>query len=136
MNDFAEFEAFKLCREYGRAIAHVLKNGRFSKDPVVPIQLRKTVLSVYSNFAEGFERDGNREFVQFLSIAKGSLGETRGQLFYSLDFDCLTLDEFEKLNDLGKQAAQCVGGLMRYLGRSELRGSKYKGIKPPRSTRS
>jgi four helix bundle protein len=78
------------------------RTARFSKDPVVPIQLRKTVLSVYSNFAEGFERDGNREFVQFLSIAKGSLGETRGQLFYSLDFDCLTLDEFEKLNDLGK----------------------------------
>ena len=136
MDDFADFEAFRLCREYGQGIAHILKNGRFSKDPVIPIQLRKTVVSVYSNFAEGFERDGNKEFVQFLSIAKGSLGESRGQLYCALDFGRLTLAEFENLNELGKKAARCVGGLMRYLGRSELRGRKYKTTATRRSTKN
>jgi four helix bundle protein len=136
MNDFADFEAFQLCREYGRGVAHVLKDRRFSKDPVIPIQLRKTVVSVYSNFSEGFERDGNREFVQFLSIAKGSLGESRGQLYYALDFECLTLAEFDELNELGKKAARCMGGLMRYLGQSEFRGNKYKTPATRRATRN
>jgi four helix bundle protein len=43
-----------------------LNRGVFPKDPILVTQLRKTMLSVYSNFAEGFERDGNREFSQFV----------------------------------------------------------------------
>src|SRR6266481_9864995 len=59
--------------------------GTFSKDTVLAAQLRKTMLSIYSNFGEGFERDGNREFVQFVSVSKGSVGELRAQLLYALD---------------------------------------------------
>jgi four helix bundle protein len=77
MNDFEQFDAFQRCREFVRAVAEPLNRGVFSKDPVLVTQLRKTMLSIYSNFAEGFERDGNREFTQFVSIAKGSVGETR-----------------------------------------------------------
>jgi four helix bundle protein len=51
------------------------------------------LLSIYSNFGEGFERDGNREFAQFLSIAKGSIGETRGQLIYALDFESTAMQK-------------------------------------------
>jgi hypothetical protein len=80
MNDFTEFDAFQRCRDFARAIAEPLNGGVFSRDPVLVTQLRKTVISVYSNFAEGFERDGNREFAQFVSISKGSVGEARGQL--------------------------------------------------------
>jgi four helix bundle protein len=79
MDDFEQFDAFQRCREFVRAVSEPLNRGVFSKDPVLVTQLRKTMLSIYSNFAEGFERDGNREFTQFVSIAKGSVGETRGQ---------------------------------------------------------
>jgi four helix bundle protein len=68
--------------------------------------LRKTVISVYSNFAEGFERDGNREFAQFVSISKGSVGEARGQLLYAVDFGYLELEKFHELNSLGQRAGQ------------------------------
>jgi four helix bundle protein len=86
MDDFTQFDAFNRCREFARGIAELLNRGMFSKDPVLATSLRKTLLlSVYSNMGEGFERDGNREFAQFVSIAKGSIGETRAQLIYALD---------------------------------------------------
>jgi 23S rRNA-intervening sequence protein len=75
IDDFTQFDAFERCREFARGIAQHLTRGAFSKDPVLATALRKTLLSVYSNFGEGFERDGNREFAQFVSLAKGSIGE-------------------------------------------------------------
>jgi four helix bundle protein len=89
-------------------------------------QLRKTIISIYLNFAEGFERDGNREFSQFVSVSKGSVGEARGQLLYAVDFGHLRIEQFEPINLLGQRASQCLGGLMRHLNTSEIRGRKFK----------
>ena len=107
---------------------------------ILATQIRKTMLSIYSNFAEGFERDGNREFSQFVSIAKGSVGETRVRLkpkgrdasmfLYAFDFGYLEAERFEELNILGKNAARCLGGLMRHLNNSKLRGRKFKKDSP------
>jgi four helix bundle protein len=126
MNDFTDFDAFQLCRDFARAIAVPLNGGVFSRDPVLPAQLRKTIVSIYSNFAEGFERDGNREFSQFVSISKGSVGEARGQLLYAVDFGYLEVEKFEQINSLGLRASQCLGGLMRHLNTSQMRGRKFK----------
>jgi four helix bundle protein len=126
MDDFTQFDAFKRCREYARGIAEHLNRGTFSKDPVLTNALRKTLLSVYSNFGEGFERDGNREFAQFVAIAKGSIGETRAQLIYALDFGYLKPELFSDLDQLGKTATKCLGGLIRHLNGSNLRGRKFK----------
>ena len=126
MGDFEQFEAFQKCREFVRAVAELLNRGAFSKEPVLITQLRKTMLSIYSNFAEGFERDGNRAFARFVSITKGSVGETRAQLLYALDFGYLEREKFEQLNALGRQAARYLGGLMRYLNNSKYRGRKFK----------
>jgi hypothetical protein len=73
MDDFTQFDALERCREFARVIGRHLSRGTHSKDPI---------LSVYSNFGEGFERDGNREFSQSVSNAKGSIGETRAQLIF------------------------------------------------------
>ena len=126
MDDFEQFDAFQRCREFVRAVVEPLNRGVFSKDPILVTQLRKTMLSIYSNLAEGFERDGNREFSQFVSIAKGSVGETRGQLLYAFDFGYLERERFDQLNELGRNAARCLGGLMRHLNNSKFRGRKFK----------
>jgi 23S rRNA-intervening sequence protein len=84
------------------------------------------LLSIYSNFGEGFERDGNREFAQSVSIAKGSTGEARAQLMYALDFGYLTPETFSSLDEHGKKAAECLGGLIRYLNQTSYRGRKFK----------
>ena len=126
MEDFIEFDAFERCRDFARSVATLLNSGAFSQDPVLTTALRKTVLSVYSNFGEGFERDGNREFAQFVSIAKGSIGEIRAQLIYALDFGYLKLETFSDLDRLGKTATKCLGGLIRYLNSSSFKGRKFK----------
>jgi four helix bundle protein len=126
MDDFTQFDAFERCREFARGIAGLLNRGAFSKDPVLTTALRKTLLSIYSNFGEGFERDGNREFAQFVSIAKGSIGETRAQLIYAVDFGYLKPETFSDLDQLGKTATRCLGGLIRYLNDSAFRGRKFK----------
>jgi four helix bundle protein len=84
------------------------------------------LLSVYSNIGEGFERDGNREFAQFVSIAKGSIGEIRAQLIYALDCGYLKPEVYSDLDQLGKTAAACLGGLIRHLNNSSYRGRKFK----------
>jgi len=126
MDDFTQFDAFQRCRDFGREIAVYLSRGAFAKDPVLTTALRKTLLSVYSNIGEGFERDGNREFAQFVSIAKGSLGEIRAQLIYALDFGYLNSESFAHLDQLGKTATKCLGGLIRHLNDSKFRGQKFK----------
>ena len=126
MKDFTEFGAFQRCRDFARAVSKPILVGTFSRDPVLVYQLRKSLLSVYSNFAEGFEHDGNREFSQFVSISKGSVGEVRGQLLYAVDFGYLSVEKFEELNVLGTTAASCLGGLMRYLNSVNVRGRKFK----------
>jgi four helix bundle protein len=126
MDDFTQFDAFERCREFARGIGRHLSRGAFSKDPVLTTALRKTLLSVYSNFGEGFERDGNREFAQFVSIAKRSIGETRAQLVYALDLGYLKPETFCELDELARSATACLGGLIRYLYDSGLRGRKFK----------
>ena len=63
MKNFTDFDAFERAREFARALKIPLQKT-FSKDPTLVYQMRKSILSIYSNFTEGFERDGNREFAQ------------------------------------------------------------------------
>lgn len=79
-----------------------------------------------SNIAEGFERDGTRELIQHLSIAKGSAGEVRSQLYVALDVCHITQDTFNELAEMIRSISGLLGGLMKYLESTDHRGLKYR----------
>lgn len=123
---FEDVEAWKLARESTKLIYDLSGSGYFAKDSPLRDQIRKSSVSIMSNIAEGFERDGDREFVNFLSIAKGSCGEARSQLYVALDQRYITDEQFglacSSLNETGKR----IGGFMKYLQQSNLRGPKFR----------
>jgi four helix bundle protein len=122
---FSDFEAFQASREFVRETGLLLRTPEFRPHRILSIQMERASISVLSNFAEGFERDGNTEFVQFLAISKGSVGELRAQLIYSLDLGIIEQKTFEKLDLLGESATRLIGGLMSYLSQPHMRGRKF-----------
>jgi four helix bundle protein len=79
-----------------------------------------------SNIAEGFERDGRREFLQFLSVAKGSAAELKAQLYVAQDQHYIEQTTFERLYAMADTVGKMIGGLMRYLAQTDLKGTKFK----------
>ncbi len=123
---FEDFEVWKLAREITKQIYDIIKRRDFSKDHGLVDQIRRASISVMSNISEGFERGGNREFQQFLYIAKGSCGEMRCHLYVALDQNYITeketLEIFEKL----KKLSIMLNNLIQSLKRSKYKGGKYK----------
>lgn len=122
---FEDIEAWKRAREVTKKIYQLSSSCDFSRDFGLRDQIRRSSLSVMSNIAEGFERDGNREFINFLSIAKGSCGEARSQLYVALDQDFITADDFQWTYDQFNQTGRMIGGFMNYLRQSDLKGKKF-----------
>jgi four helix bundle protein len=87
---FEDLEAWKIARATVQDIYTVSRKGAFSRDFGLRDQICRSAVSVMANIAEGFERDGDREFVNYLSIAKGSAGETRSLLYVAMDQGYIT----------------------------------------------
>ena len=81
-----------------------------------------------SNIAEGFERSGRREFIQFLALSKGSSGELRSHLYIALDLGYLTKGDFQELYNRTAYLAGRIGALMKYLRDSNIRGAKFQSL--------
>ena len=98
----------------------------FKRDFGLSDQARRSAVSIMSNIAEGFERSGNREFRNFLSIAKGSCGELESELVVARDQRYISRDEYMDFIRLIRRTNQLIWGLMRHLAGSSYKGAKYK----------
>ena len=123
---FEDIESWKQARNLTNEIYKITSLVTFSRDFALRDQIRRAAISILSNIAEGFERGGDNEFLQFLSVAKGSCGEARAQLYIALDQRYISPAQFEVLSKSANDVSQLISGLMKYLRQSQLRGSKYR----------
>ncbi len=122
---FEDLEIWKLAIEIANRIYDMTSVGKFSQDYVLRDQVRRAAVSLFSNIAEGFERNGNKEFLQFLSIAKASCGEVRAQMIFACDRGYISAPELKIIADDLRSLSSQIGGFCKYLRQSELKGSKF-----------
>jgi four helix bundle protein len=123
---FEDLEVWKLSRALANAIYNASSIGDFARDFALRDQIRRASISVVSNIAEGFERDGDKEFIQFLYMAKGSCGEVRAQLYLAFDRAYVSEEQLSTLNRQAIEVSRMLSGLIKYLRHSQLTGKKYK----------
>src|SRR5450759_4009607 len=94
---FEDLEIWQEARALCNSVFEITSVSPFCSDFKFKDQIRASSGSVMDNIAEGFERGGNKEFIQFLSIAKGSCGETRSQSYRAFDYKYINQDILDDL---------------------------------------
>ena len=112
---FEDLSIWKLSLKVTRLIYDLTSQNKFVKDFGLKNQMQRAIVSVSSNIVEGFEKNNNNEFIRYLKIAKGSIGEVRNQLYISRDINYINDKEFNYLNDLLLDLSNQIGKFISYL---------------------
>jgi four helix bundle protein len=124
IEQFEDIEAWQDSRVLLSAIYGITRSSGFSKDFGLRDQIQRAEFSVMSNIAEGFERGSNKEFIQFLYIAKGSVGEVRSQLYASLDLGYIDKRVFNTASGQALSLSRKIASFIKYLNQSHFKGAK------------
>ncbi len=112
---FEDMEVWQKSRELIKLIYSLTLKKEFARDFSLRDQIRRAAVSVLSNIAEGYERESKKEFLRFLLIAKGSVGEVRSQLYVALDMKYISSEEFESISEKSKEISYMLKSLINYL---------------------
>jgi len=123
---FEDIEAWQKARVLNKEIYKIATETELSKDFRFRNQVNAACGSIMDNIAEGFERGGKLEFINFLTIAKGSCAEVRSQLYRIFDRRYIDEAKFNELYKLAEEIGNMIGGLINYLNTSEIKGRKFK----------
>jgi four helix bundle protein len=123
---FEDIISWQKARELNKMLGEMIDGGKFKHNYKLIAQIESSCGSIMDNIAEGFERSGNREFLQFLYISKGSCGEFRSQLYRAFDRDLLTQEEFDIFHARTMEVIVTLQGLIDYLETSDLKGVKFR----------
>jgi four helix bundle protein len=123
---FEEIISWKEARILNNNIGKLIDSGRFKHSYRLINQIEGSSGSIMDNIAEGFERGGNKEFIQFLYIAKASCGELRSQLYRALDRSFINQEEFDLFSVHAMKISSLIQKLISYLETSNNKGIKYK----------
>jgi len=123
---FEDLEIWQIAKKLSLRVFMLTETGPASKDFRFRDQIRSSAGSVMDNIAEGFERSGQFELVNFLSISKGSSGEVRSQLHRGIDQNYFAESATELIKEYEKLASK-ISGFIKYLNQSEIKGQKFKG---------
>lgn len=125
VKNFEELEIWKEARRLTQEIYRLTRDSKFSKDFGLSSQIQRAAISIMSNIAEGFERGGNQEFIQFLYVAKASCGEVRSQLYVALDQSYVAPKDCDDIMKSFRRLSIMISNLIDYLKRSGMKGAKY-----------
>ncbi|WP_417853948.1 four helix bundle protein [Xanthomarina gelatinilytica] len=129
MATISRFEDLEICQE-ARRLFNIIKDITIETDLKNDFRLKDQIKgssgSVMDNIAEGFERDGNLEFRQFLSIAKGSAGEARSQLYRVYDSEYISEKKLKLLVDEYEKLSKRIAAFISYLNKKDFKGNKFK----------
>ncbi|WP_228448764.1 four helix bundle protein [Chryseobacterium mulctrae] len=124
INNFEDLEIWQSSRNFCQSIyQNCLQNEKFLHHD--KSQIDRAASSIMNNIAEGFEREGNREFVNFLTMSKGSAGEVRSQLIRAYDRQYLDSETFIKLKNESLEISKKLSGFITYLKKSTHKGNKF-----------
>ncbi len=123
---FEDLEIWQLARQQANDIYILYNKEPFNKDFELRNQINSAGGSVMDNIAEGFDRSGNKEFSNFLIIAKGSNAETRSQLYRAFDRNYISANIFNEIRMKNEIFGSKIMSFIKYLKSSEFKGQRYK----------
>lgn len=123
---FEDLEIWQEARRLSIKVIHLSKSTDLKNDFKLRDQIKGSSGAVMDNIAEGFERDGNLEFRQFLSVAKASAGESRSQLYRIFDNDYINHDEMHRLTSEYETLSKRIANFINYLNKKDFKGTKFK----------
>jgi len=123
---FEDLDIWRLALLICQQIEFLIQNTNLKTNYALKDQIDRSSGSIMDNIAEGFERNGNREFIQFLSVAKGSAGEVKSQSYRAFDKKLISEEQHLKLNETVELVKNKIEAMMNYLNNCEIKGLKFK----------
>ncbi len=121
---FEDLILWQRSRELTNLIYSYTRSGNFRSDFGLCDQIRRAGVSVMSNIAEGFGRGSNREFIQFLFVAKGSLAEVQSQLYVAMDQKYIDEKHFTSAYEKSVEIGKLITAFMGSLNKASKKGLK------------
>jgi len=112
---FEDLQAWKDAREFVKSIYELTSQEKFNKDFGLKDQMQRAAVSIMNNISEGFERDNNKEFLNFLGYAKGSAGEVRSMLYVVLDLNYISKEKFDECHQRSINIITQISNFKKYL---------------------
>jgi four helix bundle protein len=116
---FEDLRAWQSSRELVGIVYKLTNQGAFQKDFALRDQIRRAVISVMSNIAEGFGAGSDAEIIRFLGFSRRSLSETQSQLYTALDLEYITREEFDHAYKKGNETERQINAFIAYLNRAK-----------------
>ncbi len=116
---FEDLKVWQSSREFVKVTYNLTSKPKFKNDFGLKDQFQRASVSIMNNIAEGFERNGNKEFIRFLIFSKGSAGEVRSLLYVALDLGYITNTEFQKHYDLSIDIITQIANFIKYLKKTK-----------------
>lgn len=126
VKNFEDLKIWQEARNLTKQVYSITTQDVIKRDYQLVDQMRRAAISVMANIAEGFERGGNKEFIQFLYIAKGSCGELRSHMTAAWDQGYTTKQQFDDLRTNAAGLSTMINNLIKYLKQTPIKGIKHR----------